>query len=208
MDSLTGDAVTLITELGLAPVHYVGLSMGGFVGQRLAARHGALLRSLTLLDTSADAEEPGKAAERRRLALFQLFFGMGPILGKVRPLLFGPSFLADPASADLLGEWLRRLRRSRRSGIRKAVLGVADRKPVDGEIGGITLPTLVIVGADDRATPPGHAERIAARIPGATMTIVPDCGHSSTLEQPAAITGLLAGFLSATGQPRPAAVNP
>jgi pimeloyl-ACP methyl ester carboxylesterase len=78
MDSLTGDAVALITELSIAPVHWVGLSMGGFVGQRIAARHGELLRSLTLLDTSADSEEPGKVTERRRLALFQLLFGMRP----------------------------------------------------------------------------------------------------------------------------------
>src|SRR5215470_11987860 len=56
MDTLTADAVALIEALALAPVHFVGLSMGGFVGQRLAARHGHLLRSLTLLDTSAGPE--------------------------------------------------------------------------------------------------------------------------------------------------------
>ncbi len=117
MDSLTSDAVALIAELGLAPVHWVGLSMGGFVGQRLAARHGELLRSLTLLDTSAEAEEPGRARERRRLALFQLFFGMKPILGKVKPLLFSPAFLADPASDEVIGEWAARLGRSRRTAL-------------------------------------------------------------------------------------------
>lgn len=195
MDSLTGDAVALIRELGIAPVHWAGLSMGGFVGQRIAARHGELLRSLTLLDTSADADAPGKASDRRRLALFQLLFGMKPILGKVKPLLFGPAFLADPASRELLDEWVRRLGRSRRTAIRKAVLGVVERAPMDAEIGRIAVPTLVVVGADDKATPPEHAERIAARIPDATLRIVPDCGHSSTLEQPAAITGLLEEFL-------------
>ncbi len=88
------------------------------------------------------------------------------------------------------------------------MLGVAGRAPVDGEIGGITVPTLVVVGADDRATPPAHAQRIAAGIPGAAMAIVPDCGHSSTLEQPAAITGLLSEFLGATDRARPAGVKP
>src|SRR4051794_6302530 len=46
MDTLTGDAIGLIEQLGVAPVHYVGLSMGGFVGQRIAARRGELLRTL------------------------------------------------------------------------------------------------------------------------------------------------------------------
>lgn len=196
MDSLCGDAVALITELGIAPVHWVGLSMGGFVGQRIAARRGELLRSLTLLDTSAEAETPGKARERRRLALVQLLFGMKPVLGKVKPLLFGPVFLADPASGDLVDEWVRQLRRSRRADLRKAVLGVVGRLPMTGEIAGITVPTLVVVGADDRATPPPHSERVAARIPGAALRVVPDCGHSSTLEQPAVISGLLAEFLA------------
>src|SRR5215469_17225119 len=102
MDSLTADAVALITRLGLGPVHWVGHSMGGFVGQRLAARHGELLRSLTLLDTTADAEDPAKVREQKLLALFQLFFGIRPILGAVKPLFFGPAFLADPASAELV----------------------------------------------------------------------------------------------------------
>jgi pimeloyl-ACP methyl ester carboxylesterase len=201
MDSLTADAVGLIGALGVAPVHWVGLSMGGFVGQRIAARHGELLRSLTLLDTSAAAEDPARARERATLAWFQVFFGVGPVLGKVKPLLFGPAFLADPASEEVIAEWLRRLRASRRTAIKNAVLGVARRAAVDGEIGRVTAPTLVVVGADDRATPPAQSERIAALIPGARLRVVADCGHSSSVERPAEISGLLAEFLAAVDQP-------
>jgi pimeloyl-ACP methyl ester carboxylesterase len=209
MDSLTADAVGLIAALGVAPVHWVGLSMGGFVGQRIAARHGELLRSLTLLDTSADAEAPGRAREHALLAWFQVLFGVRPVLGKVRPLLFGPAFLADPASADVTGEWLRRLRGRPRSAVRKAVLGVARRPGIAAEIGRIAVPVLVVVGADDRATPPADAERIAALIPGARLRVVADCGHSSTLEQPAVVSGLLAEFLGAADQAtEQAAVRP
>jgi pimeloyl-ACP methyl ester carboxylesterase len=195
MDSLTSDAVALITQLGIAPVHWVGLSMGGFVGQRLAARHGELLRSLTLLGTSADAEEPAKARARRRLALVQLLFGMRPVLGAVTPLLFGPDFLAGPGSDVLISEWLSRLGETRRTAVRKAVIGVAERAPVAAELGRITAPTMVVVGADDRATPPGQSQRIAARIPGARLRVVPRCGHSSPLEQPDAVSALLGEFI-------------
>jgi pimeloyl-ACP methyl ester carboxylesterase len=174
--------------------------MGGFVGQRLAARHGELLRSLTLLDTSADAEDPASVREQELLALFQLFFGIRPILGKVKPLLFGPGFLADPASAELVGEWLRRLSKTRRAGIRRALRGAAGRAAVADEIGRVMLPVLVVVGADDKATPPEHSRRIASSIGGARLAIVPECGHSSTLEQPDAISALLVEFLGEVDQ--------
>lgn len=196
MDTLTGDAVALIRALGAGPVHWVGLSMGGFVGQRLAARHGELLRSLTLLDSSSAAEDPAKVGAYKRMAWVQVLVGIKPLVGKISPLMFGPTFLADPANKPVLDEWVSRLQHGERAAVRKAVLGVADRAPVDHEITRITVPTLVVVGADDAATPPAKAERIAARIPGAQLQVVANCGHTSPLEQPAAITGLLAKFLA------------
>ncbi|ASU83620.1 alpha/beta hydrolase [Nocardiopsis gilva YIM 90087] len=196
MDTLAADAIALIERLGVAPVHYVGLSMGGFIGQRIGARRGDLLRSLTLLDTSADAEDPAKVGRYRMLASVYWLLGLRPVFGQVTPLMFGPTFLASPEGRPLIDEWARRLRRCRRSGIRKAVLGVADRAPVDEEIAAVSVPTLVASGADDAALPPDRAERIAARIPGARLEIIPDSGHSSTLEQPDAVTSLIAGFLA------------
>lgn len=164
MDTLTADAVALVDRLGLAPVHYVGLSMGGFVGQRIAARHGDLLRSLTLLDTSADDEDSAKAGKYRLLANVYRLTGVGPVLKKVKAVMFGPTFLASPTSGPVIGEWVRRLRRCDRAGIRKAVLGVTDRASVHDELEQVSAPTLIVVGADDVATPPARAERIAAAV--------------------------------------------
>lgn len=197
MDTLTGDTLALVAYLGVAPVHFVGLSMGGFVGQRIAARQGGLLRSLTLLGTSADAEEPDHVGQYRRLAgVYRLVGAVRPVMTRTLPLMFGPAFLADTAHADLRADWIGRLRRADRAGIRKAVLGVAHRAPVHAELARVTVPTLVVVGADDAATPPAKAERIAAAIDGARLETVADCGHSSTLEQPGVVSGLLRGFLA------------
>jgi pimeloyl-ACP methyl ester carboxylesterase len=55
----------------------------------------------------------------------------------------------------------------------------------------------VITGADDVPTPPAKARRIADRIPGARLEIIPDCGHSATLEQPEIVTGLIRDFVTA-----------
>lgn len=200
MDTLTADAVAVIERLGTAPVHYVGLSMGGFVGQRIAARHGKLLHSLTLLDTSADAEDPAKIREYRLLANVYRLTGIRPVQRKAIASMFGPAFLATPAAQPLLREWLRRLRTCDRAGIRKAVLGVADRTPIHTELAEVSVPTLVAVGADDIATPPIHAQRIATAIKGAHLTVVPDSGHSLTLEQPSVAGTLLRDFLASVDE--------
>lgn len=195
MDTLTADAVGLLRALDLGLVHWVGLSMGGFVGLRLAARHGALLRSLTLLDTSAGAEEAAKIGEYKRLALALRWFGVRPIRGLIAAHLFGPSIRADRARRPVIDEWAARLARCDRAGVRRAVLGVADRASVEDEISAIAMPTLVAVGTDDRATPPARSRRIADLVPGALCHLIADCGHTSTLEQPAAVTAMLIRFL-------------
>ncbi len=116
MDTLAADATALIEHLGLAPVHYVGLSMGGFVGQRIAARRRNLVRSLTLLDTSAGPEDPDKVGQYRLLGAIYRVTGVKPLRNKVLPLMFGPAFLADPASAVLIAEWEQRLGQCKRAG--------------------------------------------------------------------------------------------
>ncbi|WP_067677075.1 alpha/beta fold hydrolase [Nocardia miyunensis] len=205
MDTLADDALALIRALDPRPVHWVGLSMGGFVGLRLAARHGALLRSLTLLDTSAGPEVPAKIGEYKRLARALLWLGVRPIRGLIAPHLFGPSIRADRSRRPVIDEWAARLSRCDRSGIRRAVLGVADRVSVENEISAITVPTLVAVGADDHATPPDRSQRIVALIPGARYHLIPDCGHTSTLEQPEAVTAMLTRFLESVDRDEPEA---
>ena len=196
MDSLLGDLVALLDHLGLESVHYAGLSMGGFVGMRLAARHPGRVRSLVLLDTSAGPEDPGKVSQYRLLARVYRVLGIGPVRGKVEPLMFSPAVVASGRSQEIADEWMGQLRKVPRAGMTKAIRGVTDRLPIADEIGSITAPTLVIVGADDMATPVAKAEAIVAGIDGARLEVVADAGHSSTIEQPEAVTRLIEDFLA------------
>jgi 3-oxoadipate enol-lactonase len=196
MDTLTGDALAVIDHLGVAPVHWVGLSMGGFVGQRIAARHPELLRSLTLLDTSADPEERFAAIQDKVLTVIYRFAGIAPVRRSVLKIMLGPTFRDDARAKPVIDDWMGQVAATDRNGLRGAILAVANRKPVYAEIGAITAPTLVAVGADDVPTPLKRSERIAAAIPGARLEIVPGAGHSSTIEQPEAITALLQKFLA------------
>lgn len=195
METLTVDAVALLHALDAAPCHFVGLSMGGFVGLRLAARHPELLRSLTLLDSSAEREP---AAARRRFWLMTLavrLVGVAPLIPQVLPLMFGTSTRADPAQAALVSVWATRLRALPRRIVRP-VQGVIRRRDVTAELATIRCPALVVVGEEDKTTPPHRAERIAAGIAGSRLVRLPRCGHSSALEAPAAVNRLLLEFLA------------
>lgn len=196
MDTLSRDAIALIEHLEIAPVHYVGLSMGGFVGQRIAARRPELVRSLTLLDTSAERERPRGRIEYPVLASVYPLVGIRPLRKQVEDVMLGPTFRKDPRSGPVVDEWIDFLARCDRNGIRKAVLAVANRRGVTDEIGSITAPTLVIVGEHDNATPPKQARKIAELIPGARLEIVKNAGHSSTIEQPEAVTASIQPFLA------------
>jgi pimeloyl-ACP methyl ester carboxylesterase len=83
-----------------------------------------------------------------------------------------------------------------RKDIWRAVNGVVDRAPIHGDLGRITAPTLVVVGEEDVATVPEKAERLAAGIRGAKLVRIPRAGHSSTVEEPAAVTAAIESFLA------------
>jgi 3-oxoadipate enol-lactonase len=206
MDSMTDDAAGLIEALGCAPCHFVGLSMGGFVGMRLAARRPALLRSLILLETSADPEPEENVGAYRRLNLVARWLGVRPVASRVLKILFGRKFLEDPLRGALKEEWRRRLLANDRIGITRAVTGVIDRPGIYDEIGRIALPTLVIVGDQDVATPPAKAERIQAQIPGSRLVVIPGAGHSSAIEEPEEVNQALIEFLGALGTSPPIAL--
>lgn len=194
MDLLYEDAVALIEQLNLGPVHFCGLSMGGFVGLRLAARRPDLVRSLSLLDTAARAETPKRVILYRRLNLAARWLGTWAVVDRVMPILFARSVLADPARAAEVAAWRQVVLGSRRS-IWRAVNGVIGRAGVEAELDQITAPCQVLVGEEDVATPLEDAEVLARRLRSSRLVVVPRAGHSSPVEQPVLVTAALTGFL-------------
>jgi len=199
METLAADAAALVQALGIAPVHFVGLSMGGFVGLRLAARRPELLRSLTLIDTSAEPEPREKVGSYRLLGFIGRWFGYGLVVGRVMPIMFGKTFLGDPARAADRQRWRTFLLGNDRVGIQRALEGVLTRTGVESELANIDVPTLILVGDEDVATPPARAERIRAGIAGSQLVVIRGAGHSSTVEQPAAVAAAIGTFLDALG---------
>ena len=104
MESLYADTLALLDTLGIKACHFVGLSMGGFIGMRLAARRPDIVRSLILLGTSADPEPAANVPKYRMLNLIGRWLGFRLVAGQVMPIMFGQKFLADPTRARLREE--------------------------------------------------------------------------------------------------------
>ncbi len=195
MDSLTEDAVDLIRGTQSAPCHFIGLSMGGFVGMRLAARYPELVRSLTLLNTSAMPDPLIKRLRFRAMQAFVSMFGPGPLLSQVLPVMFGSTFRNDPARRAELERWIHHVQSLPRR-IVGPVGGVIGRAAILDELKYIRCPTLVLTGDEDATTPPAEAERIVGQIAGARLVRLVGCGHTSTIEAPDAVNRAIADFLA------------
>jgi 3-oxoadipate enol-lactonase len=188
------DAARLLEQLDTGPVHFCGLSMGGFVAMRMAAFRPELVRSLILVETSAEPEPLENVGRYRLLTGIVKLLGPRVVQGRVREIMLGKTILTDPARRGEVERFSALM--SRRKDIWRAVNGVIDRAPIHGDLGRITVPTLILAGEEDVATPPEKAERIAAGIRGATLVRVPRAGHSSTVEEPAAVIAAIEGFLA------------
>jgi pimeloyl-ACP methyl ester carboxylesterase len=194
MEMLADDGGDLVERLGAAPCHFVGLSMGGFVGLRLAARRPALIRTLTLIASAADPEPRLNIPKYRALALLARAAGFGPLIRPVMRIMFGSAALRDPDRAAERAAWADELRALDVPRVERALDSVVGRRAVFDELGRIRAPTLVLHGEDDRAIVPPRARRTAAAIPGAELVMLPRAGHTASREEPAAVTRELAQF--------------
>jgi pimeloyl-ACP methyl ester carboxylesterase len=196
MDSLTEDAAVLIRELDAAPCHFAGLSMGGFVGMRLAVRYPELLQSLILMETTADPEPEENKGPYRRLAFVGRWFGFRIVAKKVMKIMFGPSFLNDPRRTSLRKQCEDKLIALDKVGTNRAAHGVIDRNGFYEHLADIDLPTLILVGDEDGATPLPKSERMHAAIRNSRLEVIPHAGHSASIEEPRAVNEAIGDFLS------------
>ncbi|MFT6202455.1 MAG: 3-oxoadipate enol-lactonase [Spirosomataceae bacterium] len=192
MDSLYNDAVGLIEKLNLGKVHFGGLSMGGFVAMRLAARRPDLIKSLLLMETSAQGEP--FAFKYNLLKTVVNAFGVRIVTNPIMKIMFSDTFLNDPKRTTEKQEWMAELQKNKKS-ITKAVTGVIQRKGMEDELQNITCPTLVLVGTEDKATIPEKAEFIASKISQAKLIYIQNGGHTSSVEEPEQYNRAILEFL-------------
>ncbi len=180
----------LVSTLGEKP-DVLGNGYGGIIAVALAARHGAKLGKLVLVDSGAAFPEAGRAPFRAMAEAVEKG-GMATVVDTAVRRIFPESYLAAHPSA--LAERREVLLRANPAHFAAACRALAkvDLRP---ELPRIANPTLVVVGALDAATPPALARELASGIPGAKLLELPGCGHCPPLQQPAELVAAIAPFL-------------
>ncbi|WLI90762.1 3-oxoadipate enol-lactonase [Massilia sp. R2A-15] len=180
MADLADDAARLLRELDSGPVVWVGISMGGMVGQELALRHPSLVAALVIANSTSGYPDEAQAMWRQRIEAVQAG-GLEAIADAVMGRYFSEAFrAAHPAT---VARFRRRLVTTGADGYIACCAAVAAVDTTD-RLPRIAAPTLVIAGELDAGTPLPMSETLAQRIPGARLVVLKNASHLSAVEEP------------------------
>lgn len=189
---LAADVLALADRLGLQRFSYCGLSIGGMVGQWLAAHAPERVERLVLICTSAHV--PPAAPWRERAAVVRAAGGPEPIADAVVARWLTPAWAAAHAAERVALRAM--LVASPAEGYASCCEAIADMDLREA-IATVTAPTLVVAAAQDEAIPAAHGERIAAAIPGARLVVLDPAAHIPAVERARDVTQLIADHLEA-----------
>ena len=196
------DVHGLIQALGIARVHYAGLSMGGFIGMRMALKHPEAVRDLILIDTQAHGEDEDKKAQYAAFRKLYLEGVIEPLEAALPLSFFCDDFIAN--HKDAVNAWFGNLLAGNHQGTVHASQGVDDRDDIADRLGEINLPTLVAHGTEDVPIEIEKAEAMASLIPRARFVRIEGAGHQSNVDHPDEVSALIGDFLAEVRQAAPA----
>jgi 3-oxoadipate enol-lactonase len=195
LDDMTGDVERALEALDAGQVCYLGHSMGGMVGMRLALQHPDRVGALVLMNTSAEAEPP---------PVQDLYHSVNEgsrgkpsneaTVGFLMNLMFSREF--RNACPERVASYEHQLfNPPNPEGVYFAAHAVIWREEILEALQGLKLPTLVVGAQEDSSVPLKHQEQIAAHLPGAHLAVIEACGHMAPVEQPEELIGHLRDFL-------------
>jgi 3-oxoadipate enol-lactonase len=187
--SLTDDAAGLLDALGIARAHFVGLSMGGMIGQQLGARYPERVYSLSLCDTASEMGMRSVWEERFSVARSQ---GIAGLIDGTIQRWFTAAFIArDPQTIKQVRNMIARTGLEGYIACGSAVRDMAQTTLLLK----VRTPSLILVGRQDPACTVDHATVLHRVIDGSEMVILEDAAHLSNIEQPAAFNSALRTFI-------------
>ena len=192
LELLADDLHALLQALGVQATHFVGLSMGGMIGQTYALKYPGMFKSLVLCDTTSryPAEAAGVWTERIKTVQAQ---GMEPMVVPTLERWFTASYRKE--RADVVANVAAMIRSTPVPGF----VGCCHAIPkinLTARLSEIRCPTAIIVGKDDAGTPVSMAEEIHRAIHGSKLVVIPSAAHLANLEQPDAFNQALRDFLA------------
>ncbi|WP_284155365.1 3-oxoadipate enol-lactonase [Sulfuricystis multivorans] len=188
---LVADLVGLLDALKIERTHFVGLSMGGMLGQQFALTHPERLDRLVLVSTISRVPPEAKPLWDERIAVARTQGMQAHVAGTLERWFTAPYRAAHPEVMARIGAMVAATPVAGYAGWGAAIssLDLTDR------LGAIRAPTLVVCGADDPGTPPAANRAIAEAIPGARFEMLANASHQLVIEQADGFTRLLMDFL-------------
>ncbi len=186
------DIKGLLDHLAISKATFVGLSMGGYILFALYRNFPSLFHALVLADTRATADTPEAKATRFSMAQIAYKRGTSTIADLMLPKLLSPSSLEN--RQDIVEQLRQMISANHVSGIVGDLMAMEERRDSTSLLQNLEIPTLIVVGEEDMASPPDEVQSMAQHIPGAQFTIIPRAGHVSNLEQPETFNQTLKQF--------------
>ena len=195
LDEVADDVASMLDARKVDKVVLGGLSMGGYVAMSFLRRHPDRVSALILADTKLGADSAEGAANRRRIADEVIAAGSSAqLVDELLPSLLGET--TRDRRALVLGRVKALLEKAPPYAVAWAQRAMAARPDSTETLAAVTVPTLVVVGAEDTLSPPADAELIAKTVPGAELVVIPDAGHLSAMEAPAEFNTAVSEFLA------------
>jgi 3-oxoadipate enol-lactonase len=190
--TLVGDLVGLLDALKIERTHFVGLSMGGMLGQHFALAAPERLDKLALVSTTSRTPPEAGALWAERIATARAQGMAAHVEATLARWFTAPYRATHPEVMERIGALIAATPAAGFAGWGGAICTL----DVTNQLNAVRAPTLVVVGADDPGTPPALSRTIAAAIPGARLEIVPAASHQLVIEQAASVNRLLLEFLA------------
>jgi 3-oxoadipate enol-lactonase len=188
---LADDWRAALGALGVQRADLLGLSLGGAVAMRLAADHPERVRKLVLVDTWGFPHPDFVGMMRERLALLERG-DLRAYADAAIPQVYSDGYVREHPEA--IEAYRARVARAEVASLRSAV-GACVAHDMRGDLARVAAPTLVLVGRQDRLTPPYHSEYLARAIAGASLAVVDGCAHFPHLEAPETFLRMVGAFL-------------
>jgi 3-oxoadipate enol-lactonase len=193
MNRMAQDVALLLDHLGIARATIAGLSMGGYVALAFYKQLSSRVRALILADTRAQADTAEAKQTRAQQAEKALSEGMAGIADAMLPKLLTPETVSK--HPDIVKRVRDMMLKTKPEGAAAALRGMAERDDLTSLLSKISVPTLILVGAEDAITPVADSEKMNQAIADSRLVVLENAGHVSNLERTEQFNDALLDFL-------------
>jgi 3-oxoadipate enol-lactonase len=194
MNRMAQDVALLLDHLEIARATIAGLSMGGYVALAFYKQFSSRVRALILADTRPQADTAEAKRTRVQQAEQALSEGMASIADAMLPKLLTPETVSK--RPDIVKRVRDMMLKTKPEGAAAALRGMAERDDQTALLAKISVPTLILVGAEDAITPVADSEKMNQAIAGSRLVVLDNAGHVSNLERTQEFNQALLDFLT------------